>query len=176
MGVAGNGKGAVGTSVERMLHGNDLVVGPAVLEVGIFNGRLQGAFYRFRAAVGKEDPVHTGNLFDPVGRACRRLVIEIVGGMDDLVQLGFDRVIEFLMVVAKSEYRDTRHEVQVFFPVDIIQIRALAPVQYDLVAVISMEQVLLRLVDDCFHFILCHGFFSPLFSRQSSLRIKSSVS
>ena len=147
MGIARDRQGPVGPAVEGILHGDDLVAPAPVLEEGVLHGGLESSLDRLRAAVGKEDPVHAGGLLHPGRRPDRGLIVEIVGCVQNLVDLGLEGIIVGPVAVAQGKDGDPGHEVQVFFAVHIIEIHALAPVQDDLVAVIGVEQVLLGLLD-----------------------------
>ena len=139
--------------MEGILHGDDLVASPAILEKCVLHSGLECTLDGLCAAVGKEDTIHTGRLFHPGCRIDRGLIVKIVGGVQDLVDLGLESIIIGLIAVSQGKNSDAGHEVQILFAVYIIEVHSLAVIQDDLIAVIGVEQVFLRLLDHCLHFI-----------------------
>ena len=74
--------------MKGVLHGNDLVIRGTILQIGVFPGRLDGALHGLRTAVGKEHPIHSRYLFQLPRRLNGRHIIIIIGGVDQLVDLG----------------------------------------------------------------------------------------
>ena len=138
MGISRHGKRAEGTAVEGMLHGNDLMIRASVLQICIFPGRLQSAFNGLRAAVGKENPVHAGNLFHFHSRFHSRHIVIIIGGMDNFIDLCLQRVVILPVVIAQGKNSDAGAEMQVFFTFHIIQVNAVALIQNHLIPVVGM--------------------------------------
>ena len=81
----------------------------------------------------------------------RGFIVEIVGSVQDLSDLLLHRVLVVLVAVAEREYADSGHEVQVLLAIHIVEIHTFAVIEHHLVAVISVQQVCLGLVDHLFH-------------------------
>ena len=107
-------------SMEGMFHGDDFMIRSPVLQISIFPRRLNGSFHRFRPAVRKKYPIHAGSLFQFFRRFYGRHVIKIIGSMDQLVDLGFQRVVIRPVMISKGKNRNAGSKVQIAFPFDII--------------------------------------------------------
>lgn len=127
--------------MEGVIHGNDLMVGTAILQIRIFSGSLNGTFHCFRTGIGEKDTIHAGYFFDLTSRLDGRHVVIIIGGVDHLVDLCFQRIVVCLVLIAQGKYSDSRYEIQIFFPIGVIQMYAFALIQNDLITVIGMQQV-----------------------------------
>ena len=138
MRVSCYGKCAEGPSVEGMVHGNDFMIRFSVLKKSIFAGRLQSAFHCLRAAVGKKDTIHAGDLFQLHRRFHCRNIIIIIGSVDHLVYLAFQSIVVFPVIITQREYGDSGTKIQIFFPFDVCKVNAVAFIQNHLVAVIGM--------------------------------------
>ena len=80
--------------------------------------------------------------------------------MDHLVDLCFQRIVVCLVLIAQGKYSDSRYEIQIFFPIGVIQMYAFALIQNDLITVIGMQQVFFRLCNIFFHSV-AHFIFPP---------------
>ena len=77
------------SSMEGMIHGNNLMICHAIPDISIFLCQFQCTFDRLRTAVGKEYPIHSGNLCNLLCRLdCRYIIIQI-GSMDYFINLCF---------------------------------------------------------------------------------------
>ena len=150
--------------MEGVIHGNDLMVGTAILQIRIFSGSLNGTFHCFRTGIGEKDTIHAGYFFDLTSRLDGRHVVIIIGGVDHLVDLRFQRIVVCLVLIAQGKYSDSRYEIQIFFPIGVIQMYAFALIQNDLITVIGMQQVFFRLCNIFFHGV---AHFSSPFRRRS---------
>ena len=146
--------------MEGVIHGNDLMVGTAILQIRIFSGSLNGTFHCFRTGIGEKDTIHAGYFFDLTSRLDGRHVVIIIGGVDHLVDLCFQRIVVCLVLIAQGKYSDSRYEIQIFFPIGVIQMYAFALIQNDLIPVIGMQQVFFRLCNIFFHSV-AHFIFPP---------------
>ncbi len=106
--------------MERVVHGNDFVVSLAVLEKSVFSGSLERTFHSLRAGVGEKHPVHAGHCFQLLRRVDGRHIVIVVGSVQQLVYLGFQGVIVFLIVVAKGKYAYAGDKIQVFDAVRVV--------------------------------------------------------
>ena len=132
-----------------------------VFQVCIFARRLDRALDSLRSAVGKEDAVHTRYLFKLFRRFDSRHIVIVIRGMDDLVNLIFQRIVVRLIVVTERKHGDTGHEIQIFLSVRVIKVHALSFVKHDLITVVCVKQGLLRLIYIFLHF--CAHCFPPSF-------------
>ena len=103
-----------------MLHGDDLMIRASVLQIRILPGSLQRSLHRLRTGVGEKDPIHAGNRLQLPCRLNGRHIVIVVGGVNHLVDLAFQRVIVFLVLIAQGEHRNTRTEIQIFFAFPVI--------------------------------------------------------
>ena len=72
--------------------------------------------------------------------------------MDNLINLAFQRVVVGFMVIAQRKHGDSRHKIQIFFPVHIVEVHAFPLIKYDLITVVGVKQRLLRLIYITLHF------------------------
>ena len=108
-----------------------------------------------------------------MGSRDRGHIVKIVGGVQDLSDLLLQGVFIVFVAVAQRENADAGHEIKVFLSLDIVEIHAFAVIEDNLVAVISVQQVCLGLIDHHFHCHFAHyrylpavmtAFICPLFS------------
>ena len=158
--IARHGQSTHGSAVERMVHGNDLVIGTAVFQIGVFSGCLDGALHRFRTGIGEKDPIHAGYFFDLSCCFDGGHIIIIVGSVDHLVDLCFQCIVVCFVLISQCKYGYTRYKIQIFFTVYIIQIHTIALIQNDLVPVIGMQQIFFRFCNIFFHGVT-HFIFPP---------------
>ena len=151
LGVACYGQSSHGSAMERMVHGNDLVIGTAVFQIGIFSGCLDGTLHCFRAGIGEKDAIHAGYFFDLSCRFDGRHIVIIVGSVDHLVDLCFQCIVVCFVLISQCKHSNTGHKIQIFFTVRIIQIHTIPLIQNDLVPVIGMQQIFFRLCNIFFH-------------------------
>ena len=144
VGISRYGKGAHGPAVERMIHGDDLMIGAAILQISIFPRGLDHSFNSLCTAVGEKYPVHLCCFRQLVRRFHSRHRIIIIGDMGDFLYLIAESIDELFfqlgITVAQGIDRDPRTEIQIGFSVGIIKVYALSVIKYDLIPVVSMEQ------------------------------------
>ena len=101
--------------MEGGVHGDDLMICPAVLIISISSGCLDSAFNGFRTAVGEKYPVQACCPGQSLCCSDCGNIIIIIGGMGQLIDLVFDRIIKILVIVTKSEYRNASAEIKIAF-------------------------------------------------------------
>ena len=156
--IAGDGEGSHAPSVEGMIHGNDLVILFAILQPRVFAGRLNCALDSLGATVGEEYPAHAAHAHQLVGCLCGRLIVIQVGGMHQLVDLGFQCFVIARIMISQGIYSDTCRKIQIFLSFGIIEVTALAFFKNYRKTVICMKNTGFRF----FHlFIHAHCNISP---------------
>ena len=152
LGGARHRQGSHGPAVEGMVHGDNFMVVSAVFQVRIFPGRLHRPLHRLRPGVGEKYPVHAGDLPQLSGRIYSGHIVIIIGCMDQLVNLRFQRVIVIPVIIPKSEHCNTCGEVKIFFSLHIVEVHPVPPVQHNLKTVVGVKQHPLRLLNIFLHF------------------------
>ncbi len=130
--------------MERMPHGNDLIIRAHSLIIGISFRNLQQSLYSFRAAVGKKHLLHARSLQKLFSGFNRGHIVKQIRRMAQLVHLHLQRLIEFPAVVSQTHYSDSCPKIQIFLSVRIIQAYSLPPVKHNGKTVIDLIQCLLR--------------------------------
>ena len=155
--IPGDGKRAQAPAVEAVLHGDDLVTGPAVAGKGIFECGLHGAFDGFRTAVAEENFVHAR---DPAeffrGSDCR-LIVEKIRDMNELFCLLLQGFCVSRVAVAEGGNGDAGEEIQIGLAVGVKEADAFAVVQDDRETIVCVEEEFLA----CGHDLLCVHNVSP---------------
>ncbi len=150
--IPGDGECAVCAPVEGIFESHDIVIFILVLQPCILHRGLERPLVRFRAGVCEEHAVHSGNFLQALCRADARLIVEIIRGVDDLINLRLECVIVFFVVVSERKNGDAGHKIKIFLPGDIIKIHSVAAVEHDLITVVRMKEIPLRLIDHLFLF------------------------
>ena len=150
--VARDRQCAVGAAVEGMVHCYDLMICAAIPQIPILHCRLECALDSLCTGICEENAIHSRDFPEHMRSLYRRLIIEIIRCVNDLIYLILERVIVFFAIVAKSEDRDPGHKIKVFLPIGVIEINAVPVVEYDLVSVICVKQVLFGLIYHLLHF------------------------
>ena len=167
MGISCHRKRAHTPSMERVVHGNDLMVTVSVPQVGIFSRRFQRPFDGFRSAVCKEYLIHPAGFHHFFCCICHRLVVVQIGGVDQPVDLIFQGLIVRFISISQSKHCDSRREIQIFLSLHIIQPDSFSVVQNHRITVIGVQHIIFRF----FHDLICfHDRISPRFHPGSRFR------
>ena len=90
--------------------------------------------------------------------------------MNNFVYLAFQRAVIGFIAIPKSKNGDTCHKVQIFLPIQVVEVHVLSPVKHNLISVVCVKQRLFRLVDITLHFCAHHFLhFETGFNRKSFL-------
>ena len=139
MGVSGNRKCSQASSVEGMFHGNDFMICTSILQISIFSCHLDSSLNGFRSTVGKKYSGHAGCFYQLFCCFCHRNIIVKIGCMDYFINLVFQGLTIFRMIVPKSKHSDTSCKIQILLSLNIIQPDSLTFFQYNLKTVIRMQ-------------------------------------
>ena len=149
MGVSRDRKRSYASSMKRMVHGNDLMIGTPILVVGVFSGRFDSPLDSFRSAVGEKHLAHSAFLNQLLRRLCQRNIVIKVRSVDNFVNLRFQRVIIRFISITQSKYSDPGSKIQIFFSVHVFQINAFPLFQHHRKPVVRMKHILLRKFHVC---------------------------
>ena len=122
-----------------MIHGNDLIAVLTVFCIGIFSCHFERTLNGFGAAVGEKYFFQSAGFFYLLCRFCHRNRIVEIGNMGQFIDLVFQRLGIFLIVISQRLNRDTCCKVQILFSIYIIKMYTLSTIQYDLIPVIGMK-------------------------------------
>ena len=87
--ISGDGQCPDASSMERMIHGNDLMSCVSISRISVFFSCLDCTFDCFRTTVGKKYTVHSTCFFHTLCRMDDRYIIIKVRCVHDLVDLCF---------------------------------------------------------------------------------------
>ena len=139
MGISCYRQSPQASSMERMVHGNNLMVCTLVLQPGIFPGCFDGSFNSLCPAVGKENLAEAGSFEKFLCRFHHGNIVEQIRGMYHLIDLILQGLVVCFVSVAQSKNRDTGAKIQIFFSFQIIETHTFSPVQNYRKTVISVE-------------------------------------
>ena len=128
-------------AVKAVFQRDDRIAAVAVLVVRIFAGRLDGAFVRFCAGVGKEDLFHARFFAEHFCQDDLGLCIKYVGNMAQLVELGRHRILPDIVTDAEDVDGNAGAEVDILLAVDIVQDGTLAVVQHGIHPVVYVYDI-----------------------------------
>ena len=151
MRIACDRKGTDTSAVERMVHGNNLMICGTVISCPcILTGKLDGTFNGFCTTVGKEHLFKAAGIHQLVCCFCHRLCIVQIGHMDHLVDLSLQGIIVFFDIVTKRTYSDPGCEVKILLAFHIVKINAVTVIKHNRETIICMNDRL---------FCIIHNFF-----------------
>ena len=128
-------------AVEAVFQRDDRIASVAVFVVRIFAGRLDGAFVRFCAGVGKEDLFHARLFAEHFCQDDLGLRVKYVGNMAQLVELGRHGVFPDVVADAEDVDGDAGAEVDILLAVDVVQDGALAVIQHGVHPVVYVYDI-----------------------------------
>ena len=121
-----HGKCTDAAAVERMVHGNDLMICMAISLVGIFLGSFQSTLDSLCTTVCEECFFHMTCLYKFGTCINDRLIVIQVGNVHQFVDLGFQCFVIARVMIPQCIYSDTCCKIQIFLSFGIIEVATLA--------------------------------------------------